>query len=341
MSMARCLIELEAKGAITADRAAQMRQVYDELLQQYEPKFGRAAAESMATEQAMKAIDADFLHRKRTKLLQVQAQATIASEARNVFDGGKHAAGPISGRGLLAKLVRDERAGGMLNLEYRWRDVKQTALGILYDVLAKHRANLLGEVRHKAELDDLVRALWKPEGADLNARELADAWRRTGEFLRQSFNAAGGRIGKLEGWALPHSHDSMRVGAVSREQWIDAILPRLDRAKMIDMATNAPLSDQKLYLVLGDVYETIVSEGWSRRVPGTMAGKAVGNRHAEHRVLHFRSADDWLAYNEQFGAGTPFDAMMGHIEGMSRDIAAMQVLGPKPRSPIPTSRPAT
>lgn len=334
MSMGACLTDLVGRGAISAERADQMRQVYDELVQQYETKFGRTAAESMATERAMKAIDDDYLHRKRTKLLQARAQATIATEARNVFDGGKHADGPISGRALLAKLVRDERAGGMLNLEYRWRDVKQTALGIMYDVLAKHRTNLLGEVRNKAELDDLVRALWKPEGASLNVRELADAWRRTGEYLRESFNAAGGRIGKLEGWALPHAHDSQRVGAVSREQWIDAIVPRLDRAKMIDMATGAPLSDQKLYLVLGDVYETIVSDGWSKRVPGTMAGKSVGNRHAEHRVLHFRSADDWLAYNDQFGAGTPFDAMMGHIEGMSRDIAAMQVLGPNPAQTI-------
>lgn len=334
MSMGTCLTDLVTRKAISADRAEAMRAVYDELVAQYEPRFGRAAAESMATQKAMQSIGDDFAHRKRMKLLQVQAQATIAAEARSVFDGGKGAGKPISGRALLAKLVRDEKGGNMLNLEYRWRDVKQTALGMMYDILAKHRANIAGQVRNKAELNDLVRALWNPESADLNARELADAWRRTGEYLRSTFNAAGGRIGKLEGWALPHSHDSTKVGAISAEAWADAITPRLDREKMIDMATGAPLSDQKLRLVLRDVYESIVSEGWNSRVPGVMAGKAVGNRHAEHRVLHFATADDWIAYNDRFGAGTAFDAMNHHVEIMSRDIAAMQVLGPNPSATI-------
>lgn len=334
MSMGACLTDLVNRKAISEERATAMRAVYDELVQQYEPKFGRAAAESMATQKAMRAIDDDFLHRKRSKLLQAQAQLSIEAEARHTFDAGRGADGLLDGRGMLAKLVRDEKAGGMANVEYRWRDVKQSALAIMYDVLAKHRANLLGEVRNKAELDDVVRALWKPGEADVNARELADAWTRTAEYLRGSFNAAGGRIGQLEGWALPHSHDSLKVGAIGRDQWVDTVIPRLDRAKMLDMATGAPLSDGKLYLVLGEVYESIVSEGWNKRVPGGVGGKSVGNRHAEHRVLHFRSADDWLAYNADFGGGTPFEAMMHHVEIMSRDIAAMQVLGPNPAQTI-------
>jgi hypothetical protein len=58
MSMGRCFEDLLAAGKIGCGaRRAGMRQVYDELVQQYEPKFGRAAAESMATEKAMAAID--------------------------------------------------------------------------------------------------------------------------------------------------------------------------------------------------------------------------------------------------------------------------------------------
>jgi hypothetical protein len=37
-----------------------------------------------------------------------------------------------------------------------------------------------------------------------------------------------------------------------------------------------------------------------------------------------------MAYHETFGAGTAYDAMVGHMEGMARDIAAMEILGPNP-----------
>jgi hypothetical protein len=48
----------------------------------------------------------------------------------------------------------------------------------------------------------------------------------------------------------------------------------------------------------------------------------------------FRDADAWLAYQEDFGGGGDiFSAMMGHINMMSKDIGAMEVLGPNPAAP--------
>ncbi len=334
MSMGACLADLVAKRAISQAQADAMRPVYDELVAQYEPKFGRAAAEAMATEKAMGSIRSDFAQRKRQMLLQQAAQARILTDARTKYDGGKGKDGVLNPKAMLASLVRDEKARGIANLEYRWKNIKQSALGQLYDVLAKHRANLLGEVRNKSDLDDMVRELNGEATGSLNARELADAWTQTAEMLRGLFNAAGGAIGKLEGWGLPHRHDAMRIGEVSVDQWIAEVLPRLDRAQMIDFATGASMADGKIELMLRDMYEAIVSDGWSRRTPGAMGGSKVANRHAEHRILHFRSADDWLAYNDRFGDGTAFDAMMAHVEVMSRDIAAMQILGPNPAQTI-------
>jgi hypothetical protein len=67
---------------------------------------------------------------------------------------------------------------------------------------------------------------------------------------------------------------------------------------------------------------------------GNAGGKMLANQHAEHRFLHFADGDAWLAYHERFGSGTPFDAMMGHIEAMSRDIGMMEILGPNPAATV-------
>ena len=82
MSLGVCLTDLVDKKAITPEHAERMRQLYDELVAKYEPTMGRAAAETMATTNAMKAIDGDFLHRKRMTLLQVKAQREIVRNAR-------------------------------------------------------------------------------------------------------------------------------------------------------------------------------------------------------------------------------------------------------------------
>ena len=51
---------------------------------------------------------------------------------------------------------------------------------------------------------------------------------------------------------------------------------------------------------------------------------------SEHRVLHFKSPDDWITYNRKFGTGDPFKSLMSHVHKMTRDIAVMQEFGPSP-----------
>jgi hypothetical protein len=327
--MGVCLADLVKKQQITPERAEAMRAVYDELVDQYEPRFGRAAAESMATEKAMKAIDDDFLHRKRVTLLQAQAQGAAIANIKLLSGDG-----PLSIEGAHALIAPTDRA------PYRPVARVQTIIrgeahAMIDGVLAKHRKTMIGEVRAKEDLHDLTRELFGEETGNLNARELADAWRQTGEYLRGAFNAAGGRIAKLDGWALPQAHDSHAVRKAGFGPWRDALVPLLDRAKMIDRSTGEAMGDAKLEVMLRDMWEAISTDGWSRREPGSVGTGSLANRRGDHRVLHFASADAWQQYASAFGGKTnAFDAMMAHIDGMSRDIAAMRVLGPNPNATV-------
>lgn len=332
MSLGVCIPDLIERGKIGEKHAGEVRALYDELLMQHEGRMSREAAEALATQQTLAAWEKGLKQGRREKLLQLKRQMAMLDEARTGYRGA-NADGPVSGKAMAAFLGWDSRAR-YSNVEYRERAIRGEALGQLYDLLAKHRANLLGNVRHKSDLTDVVRELFGADSGNLNARELADAWRGASEALRQRFNAAGGAIGKREDWGLPQSHDALRVGSVTPEAWIGEVRPMLDRGKMLDERTALPLTDQQLDTMLRDVYENIVSEGWIGRQPGAGGRKMLANRRAEQRVLHFADADAWITYNDKFGQASPWDAMMGHVRGMSRDIALMEILGPNPAATV-------
>jgi hypothetical protein len=334
MSLGICLPDLIAAGRIPAQHAAELQALYDELLANHEGRMGRDAAMALATKQAVEAWEAGIKDARETKLRMLNRQQAILDDARTNYRGA-NPDGPVNGKALAATLAWDRKAN-YPNVEYVEREIKQTSLGMMYDILAKHRSNLLGQLRNKTDMVDMVRELFGTDTGNVSARELADAWRKTGEELRQRFNAAGGKIGKLEDWGLPQSHDPLRVGAVSAEAWIDRVMQDgvLDRARMISNRTLQPMGDAELRDMLRKTYDNIVGDGWPGRQPGAGGAGMLANRHAEHRVLQFKDADAWLAYNEQFGHATPWDAMMGHVHRMARDTAMMEVLGPNPQATV-------
>jgi hypothetical protein len=334
MSLGTCLTDLRERKVISDERAEELGARYDELVAQYEGRYGRSAAESMASTKVLDMADLDHLHRKRQVLLQAQAQGRIAAQAR-LYDGGRHADGPVNRNALKAHLVRDERAGGIKSVEMQASVLVNEGRRLNYDLLNRFRRNVFGQVRNKADELSLAKALHGEEIDNVNVREIADSAKQTNEWYRSRFNAAGGRIAKLENWGLPHSWDAYRVGQLTPAQFMDAVVPELDRAKIIDYETGEPMGDARLMDMLRDSYEAIVSGGQSRRTPsGAKGGRSIANRHTEHRVLHFADAEAWFRINEQFGTGTVLNALMGHWEGMSRDIAAMEVLGPNPAATI-------
>lgn len=335
MSLDACLPGLERSGAIDVGRSAEARELYEELRRFYERSHDPATAAAMASQRTVERLEAQLAHKKRLTILQIRAQQKALDTMRRFGGGDPGGSGPIDPRGAEALFGFDGRAGHNDAVEPRMRAIRGRAHGMISEVLYSFRQNLIGNVRNKAELADVVRELFRPGATgNANARELADAWGRASEYLRARFNAAGGQIGKLDHWGLPQSHSAKAVRAAGYEAWRNTTLPLLDRARMIDHRTGEPFTDQALEDVLRGVFETIRTDGWSKITAGASGGKMLANQKAEHRFLHFSDGDAWLAYQQQFGTGTAFDAMMGHIDGMSRDIALMEILGPNPAATV-------
>ncbi len=332
MSLRGCIDNAETEGTITPEQASEARDLFDDLETQYQGRMSPGQAASQAGRDTFSALENIALHRKRQKILAYQNWKQITKN----LDEYRNYRGEVDPyRAAIAHLARDEGAK-FSAFENRVNAVTNAATRSMYNVLASFRKNLIGGTRNKAKLHSMVREVFGEETGDASAREFAQAWAKTAEYLRQRFNAAGGRIVQRQGWGLPQFHDTLQVRKATFQEWRDFIAPRLNVERMVDEGTGLPMTPARLELALKDVYETIRTDGMAKITPGAAAGrgKSMANRRTDHRFLVFRDADSWMEYQTKFGNPDAFDTMMGHISTMSRDIALMEILGPNPRSTI-------
>jgi len=181
---------------------------------------------------------------------------------------------------------------------------------------------------------DIVREVFRnADGSTGNAAAKAGAraWLDVIEGLRVRFNAAGGDIGKLGYGYLTQAHDAVRVFEAGAVRWADTVLPLLDRNQYV-RTDGALMTPAEVRQLLTAAHETLSTGGANKRELGAFAGTgARANRGMDHRVLHFRDGDAWMAYMREFGQGSLYDAMLGHIANMARGIALVERMGPNPQ----------
>jgi hypothetical protein len=332
MSLGVCIPDLIEQGKIPKAKAREAQRLYDELVNRYDHEMGDAAAKAAATARTVEILKGRAKQAKRRKFMQIAAMKH-ADDLMRGFNGGLKDGAPIDPRAAIAMLARDDKAS-YSPVELRHRAIRVRVHGMMDQMLADLRKTVTGKVRDPALEADIVRALNGEAVANLSAKEMADAVRGAMDYTRQRFNMAGGHIAKMEGYDLPHRWSAQQLRAVSLDQYLADLLPALDRARMIDRDTGLPFTDDKLRSALVTVFERGRTEGWSDRKAGSIGASSIANRYSEERFLHFRSADDWLRINDKYGAAGPFDTIMAHVEVMSREIAAMEILGPNPEATV-------
>jgi len=330
MSFKSCIQDGVFEGRISQAQADEANGLFDELVEQYNRQMGPGPAQTKAAADAAQAARIESIQRKRRTLLQAQAWKRADLDMRSYANGDP----AEMGNAALALLEQDVVSNYASVAQLR-DAITRRATSMMDEYLTTFKRDMLGRTRNKATMNNLIREVFGENTGDAAARELAGAWGRASEYLRQRFNSAGGSISKRLDWGLPQSHSTERVRAVRFEEWRDFIAPRLNVDKMIDERTGLKFSPARLELALKDVYETIRTDGMASMKPsGTQRGRSVATRRQDHRFLVFRNGDSWLQYQQRFGNPDPFDSMMGHIDNMARDIAMMERLGPNPASTL-------
>lgn len=316
--MRECIQSKIAKGVIDQKNGQALLDLYDGFLKEEGDLY-------KAQEKLLKRLEHETFVRKK------QAARNIAAYNRFMAAG---AADKKSFEHGVESLVWSDGSGRM-NFENLSETIRQTALRQMRSGLKKFTPTLLGGKGKDFDMNagDFVRELFGNATGNADMAAMAKAWSEVAEAQRLRFNDAGGDIPFLKEWRLPQKHDAVEIRRAGGEEWKNFVRDLLDWDKIVDFDTGLKMDPIKRETFLRDVYATLSTDGLNKIDPDLIGagGKAVANRHKEHRSLIFKDADSWLAYNKRFGGNNPINAVLSHIDTMSREIAQMEIFGANPK----------
>lgn len=300
---------------------------------------------TMAAERARQDLEAEASRKVTNAQLQILKTAAMESRIERLMKVGDTSK-TVLGKGR-PKTSRSQALADELN-ETRALIETEKVLAITHMVetisAAKSRdgasfgrkiAMFLWDADNPSMTKDLVREIFAKGEAgtgNLVAQEGAKAWLNVIELMRQRFNGAGGDVRKLEYGYLPQPHDPGRVRAAGPDAYASKVLGLLDRSQYL-REDGSWMTDPEVSAVLREAWNTIQSEGMNKVAPGAHIGEgARANRGSDARVIHFKDGDAWLQYMAEFGKGNLYDAMIGHVGGISRSISLVERYGPNPNA---------
>lgn len=352
MSLRECIIngsnETNADGTpkLSREQRDEALRLFDEYKSQMALKLPEPEADIEAGRKTFTALETKARDRNRRKIMQLRAQKQALMDIKNFRNIGGNEDLPLAAQALFAK---DERAK-FADIETLQTVYLRKATRKIDKMLGSMRRNIIGQVRSKAQMKNIVREMLGTDTGDAAAKEMGLALASAFEDQRLAFNRMGGSIAKLEGGYFPVRHDMISVRSVSKDEWIQFMLgteraggvdvtaptqiarPGLvDVENMIDNTTGLAFTPQKIEIALGEMYDAITTNSASKSKPtGFGGGGSLATQRADHRFIKWKNADAFLEYHDRFGGGELFDVAIGHLQSMSRDLALLERLGPNP-----------
>ena len=333
MGVKDCIIAARDRGALSNEEAQALVDEFDTRFAQHRLSMSDDVAKAKARQDLEKALAAEAIEKRRRANLTETARLRVKGYVQDYRgrDGTPNV--------LEAAIALLSHYGFRSTSSVRGRTeaIIAAAQAKLSDTMfAFERRGILGGRPNRALESDVVKELHGEASGDATAKALARSIGDVFEDLRKRFNAAGGAIGKLENFGLPHSHDRLKVKAAGRDAWKATIRGLVDPDRMINPVTGQPVGAAGLDQALDHVYDSIVSQNRAHMQP-TMRRSGLGaiaTQRQDERFLQFSDAASWLEYNQRFGKGSVTQAIFNHVNGMARDIAAMEVLGPNPAAMV-------
>lgn len=306
-------------------------------LARVDPDGWRAkSADQRITEAAKAAMDDLDAAAKRKEMLAGMQVLKSAEAARRVDDMRGAAVTKVTRSQALARDIENSNS-----YVHAVHDDAVSSLGDMLDAASskdgtgvlRNLGMRIFDLENPQMTADVVREVFKnADGSTGNAvaKAGARAWLDTIERLRVRFNAAGGDVGRLDYGYIGQAVDQVRVQAASPDDFAGKVLPLLDRRRYLN-EDGSMMNDAQVREILRSAHETLASDGMNKTEPGQFKGAGSrANRGSESRVLHFKDGDAWIDYMREFGEGSLYDSMMGHIGAMARNIGLVERYGPNP-----------
>ena len=185
-----------------------------------------------------------------------------------------------------------------------------------------------------------------------DVKKLAKIMEKHSELTRTALNERGANIAKMWGYVVKQSHDQFNVRAAANRlgknleeiksdptltgtdinynknytAWKDFIMQYLDGDRTFADTDNIDNFLMNSYnSLVGNKIQ--VADGAAGVFGSRNITKGIGNK----RVLHFKSAKHWNAYNEKFGTGSLKETYYSGLMTAGRNIGMLDTLGTKPK----------
>jgi len=342
VSLRDCLNSAVEQGAINSRQAEELNRYYEARFKRKRAGMTEAEAKKAARDEVVASLRSEAMEQRRQVLLTEARRKEIADFIENYRD--------LKGRenqlDAVLSLMIHNGYKGTSSMAGKANAIIAMAHRDLAEAMDHfRRSGPMGNYRNSVDLPDVIRAMHGEKTSNPAARALASALSGVLEDLRLRFNEAGGAIPKRDDWGLPHSHDPAKIRALggpgvdldaARQKWKDFIRPLLDVDLMSNPKTGEVIGADGIDNSLDYVFDSIMSDNWAHRVPEARAfGKGkVASRYQDGRFLIFNDAQGWIDYNNAFGKTDPISAIFNHINGVARDIAAMERFGPNPDATV-------
>ena len=229
-------------------------------------------------------------------------------------------------------VFKSDGKSNTLSAESRANAIKANAVRQMIDTFEAVDPRFWGLFESQEGVQMLTRAIFgETQNLPPEVVKGAQAWLDVATQLREQFNASGGKIRELEGWAIPQHHSQLKINKAGVDQWVTDTLPLLDRRRYVK-DDGTLMNDQEVADVMRGAWLTLATGGLNKIEPGVQGSGMMANRNAEARSIHFKDADSYLTYQAAYGEKSLWGVMTGHVEAMSKEIAMLETFGPNPNN---------
>lgn len=299
-------------------------------IQRQDPSLDPREVQVKAAQQLADDMKLAALIEKRNALLNQRKRIELTTYLQNVWKDR-----PTDGLQAILTGVQRSRQGARRSVALEQNALQGKYMGgLIADI--ERTGNFKLFVSGAAD-QDIARALWRLDddhpdvkGLMPEAVEIARAVKKWQEVSRLDANKEGAAIGKERGYITRQSHDLHKIRQAGFDKWKEAIAPRLDLDRMV-------IPGDDLNAFLKKTYDGLASGVHLKAetrptLTGFKGPSNIAKRASQERVLHFKSADDWMAYNCEFGTGSVRESVINGLRSASRTTGLMRVLGTNPEN---------
>lgn len=322
MSIANCLTRLVEARRITQKQADDALALHEGIQGRLYPEMGPASAEAASALEAARVMAQAAQERKLMAAKQAIRQAEVMQRME------RHPKGKTSG--LMSALVRDNWEGGSqmgdaINIESHAEGVTKRLLKLVDGAFEPYRSTMAGLRQDTETIWNVVDEIYGVDTGDINAKAAAKGFTDATKYAVDRVKKGGKPLSVLEDWRLPQMWDAKQVKKGGERAFLDDLWKEYEAGnlKVIDKAGQGEAPRGAVPGIIQNAFKDITL--------GKGQGNGAGGFSNQLRVFRFENPETYKRLMKKYGVGDGglFNTMMGHIQGMGKEIAFVEVLGPR------------